>query len=1704
MSTETKISIASVVGIREAIEQIFILIYRHLDSYAADPDDIKQIEDCQYYIHQLNGMMEMLGLNGTSFVGHSIEELLKALHERQIEPDPQILAVIKQAARSIYRYLNALVDGEADNPAKLFPIYRKIMQVQGLEEVPESDLFFPDRREALPLQPVQSDLDASSRQEATRQARVQFQTGLLNWLKDTCDKQSLQQMIDAIRLIERLPAPIEQRTFWWISSGFLDSLLHQEQDIDKSVRRLCGRIEQEIRHLNKEAHVVADRLTRELLYRIARSQPVSTRLQEINRVYDWQTLLSSFDNLAHGAEVTVDEDAIAPDLQAMRNLLVEIDEQWHQFSSGQQDSLATLLTSTDRLRVIASRVDCPPLEKLIGVMHGALSYLRIRPQSMHDGISLDIASSLLLAENAIENFHQLSPEFPSQVEALATRIRAVTTGKGSDTDLPDLPGPDQAGHHAQEKKLLKQVAHEVLTNLAQVENILDRFFFEPDIRNDLPLLPGLFRQISGVLTMLELDHAGTLLDLCYGLVEKLMDPTYQVNSAEQTLLADALSSLGFYIEALRNSQPDHEEIVIAAISKFDQGLVEKLLSPDVSETPVEDLSPLPIVSPDNEEQLIDPELLTIFLDESSEVLADIADNLQSSHTDPTDLGALAAIRRGFHTLKGSGRMVKLQDLSEIAWRIEQLMNRWLSERKPATDALLNLLEDSRRKFSDWCDNLRKNGTVEIEASPLLDRIKEMMYGTDAQPAATPTETLLHEQAFQPVSELDVPLSAPTPIETETSISIGHIEVPADLFQIFTNEASTHIDTLKQVLGALEENTAIPVTHESMRAAHTLASTSRTLGLNFIAEIAQILEQWFTRLLETADRPNAQVSTLMATAVDSLDIMVEAVRNRRFPATEVLQTGSEITYELTYLLKQPEPVNVVDSEDSQPESAPTYVSEPDITLPPQIPADESTEIDRELLEVFLEEAQELQSEIGTNLRAWRNQPDQAAARKALLRALHTLKGSARIAGALQLSDQVHLMENAIESMREETVSSVLLDQLEIQFDTVSENIEQLHLSLQPEPQADQETITDREGISLFRPDEKPVLDVDMSVSSDIPETDQPVRKTILRVDAAFIDHLVSDSGEASIIRSQIEAQLYDFGQYLQDLGESVDRMRGQLREVELLAETHIPSGSLPPAEDQNAFDPLELDRFTRFQELTRLMAESMDDVVTIHKSLREIQRTAETAVNQQARLNRQLQQNLIRIRTTPFKHLSERLYRIVRQVARDTDKQASLAIQGDNIEIDRSVLDKISSPLEHLLRNALVHGIETPAERLKAGKSETGRITLDLHQEGNEIVMVLQDDGIGLDTERIHRKAQQLGLISPEDEFDDEQRFSLIFRHGFSTLDEVTDMAGRGVGLDVVKNELSEIGGRIAVTSEKNQGVTFTLRLPMTLAVTQALMVKTADSTYAIPTAIVAHVLEMSTETLRAAYQERHTVWNGDQFPLVYLPHLLGKIDLAPEVKRHNRVLLLQIGADRLAVHTDTLVGQCEVVVKNTGPQLSRAPGIEGATITGDGSVVLIINPIELMQREQIKELLSASSATPINLTASHQTDTAPVIMIVDDSLTVRKVTSRLLERQGYEILIAKDGVGALQLLRETIPAIMLVDIEMPHMDGFELIRTVRNNPELHNVPIIIISSRTADKHRQVAEELGVNEFMGKPYQEDELLRHIERLISAGSISRPLG
>jgi chemosensory pili system protein ChpA (sensor histidine kinase/response regulator) len=593
--------------------------------------------------------------------------------------------------------------------------------------------------------------------------------------------------------------------------------------------------------------------------------------------------------------------------------------------------------------------------------------------------------------------------------------------------------------------------------------------------------------------------------------------------------------------------------------------------------------------------------------------------------------------------------------------------------------------------------------------------------------------------------------------------------------------------------------------------------------------------------------------------------------------------------------------------------------------------------------------------------------------------------------------------------------------------------------------------------------------------------------MLRINADRLDRLITDAGEAAIARSRIEAELRQVKQALNDLNESIARLRTQLREVEIQADSQMQSRRAVLDEQEGEFDPLEFDRYTRLQELTRMMAEGLSDAASIQQALLKNLGETDAALLQQGRIGRELQQDLMRMRAVPFASLSERLHRVVRQTARDLGKKAELTIDGGQVELDRGVLERIAAPLEHMLRNALAHGIEDANARAQDGKPESGNIAIALRQETNEIVLVISDDGRGIDGAKLREKALAKGLISAEQALTEDEQIQLMFLTGLSTAESVSEIAGRGVGMDVVRNEVNAIGGRVEIATRLGRGTTFTIYLPLTLAVTQTLMVRAGGSPFAIPSAMVEQVLRTKSDDLVALYEKGFASFQGRDYPLHYLRQLLGSRQ-ATQIREFNPVLLLRSGTQRLALHVDELVGSREMVVKNIGPQLARIPGVAGATVQADGTIVLILHPAQLALRSSSS---GVRTAVPDFVPERTGARTAPLVMVVDDSITVRKITTRLLEREGYRVATAKDGIDALEQLKGELPAVMLVDIEMPRMDGFDLARNVRGDPRTMEIPIIVISSRSAPKHRSRAADLGVNVFLGKPYEEAELMRQVE-------------
>jgi chemosensory pili system protein ChpA (sensor histidine kinase/response regulator) len=810
-------------------------------------------------------------------------------------------------------------------------------------------------------------------------------------------------------------------------------------------------------------------------------------------------------------------------------------------------------------------------------------------------------------------------------------------------------------------------------------------------------------------------------------------------------------------------------------------------------------------------------------------------------------------------------------------------------------------------------------------------------------------------------------------------------------------------------------------------------------------------------------------------------------------------------------------------------APQELPTPVVVVAAEEELDVVDAIDPDLFPIFEEEAAELMPRLASGLRAWAARPDHRDPRDQVLRALHTLKGSARLAGALQLGELAHRMESEVEYLGHENVAAADIEALLQRFDTMQARFDTLRATggfapAEPQPEAEA-AAPSPEAAPQPQPIELPAqpasaeaeAEAEAAPAAPVPAPPvvargpiaQPVTTSLtparqaanqaVRVRAQLLDRLVTQAGEVMITRSRLESELRQLRGSLTDLTGNLDRLRSQLREIEVQAESQMQSRMAQAKDTAAGFDPLEFDRFTRVQELTRLMAESVNDVATVQRNIQRVVESTEDDLIAQARQTRELQRDLLRTRMVEFDGISERLYRVVRLAAKETGKQVKLDILGASIEMDRGVLDRMTPAFEHLLRNCVGHGIELPEQRAAAGKDTTGHIVIHVRQEGNDVSVEFADDGAGLNLARIREKALQQGLITADQVVGEQEAAGLIFLPGFTTAQQVTELSGRGVGMDVVRSEVNALGGRIETTTEAGRGSRFKLVLPLTTAVTQVVMVRSGKLAIGVPAHLVELVRRAGEQDVEQAYARGSFEFGGEQLPFYWSGALLQSSVRSTEP--HGKtlpVVIFRSAAQRVAVHVDEVLGNQEVVVKNLGPQLSRLPGLAGMTVLASGAVVLIYNPVALVQvyGEQAKRLgavkAEVASAGQPAAPAPAAEPAVPLVLVVDDSITVRRVTQRLLVREGYRVALAADGLQALERLAEELPAVVLSDIEMPRMDGFDLARNIRSDARLAQLPIVMITSRIAEKHREHAKELGVNHYLGKPYSEDELLALVKQ------------
>ncbi|MFJ4607754.1 Hpt domain-containing protein [Pseudomonas atacamensis] len=1335
-------------------------------------------------------------------------------------------------------------------------------------------------------------------------------------------------------------------------------------------------------------------------------------------------------------EEPVDDELREVFLEETDEVLAVLHEYLPRWTANPQDraALTELRRAFHTLKGSGRMVRALVLGELAWAVENLLN--RVLEQSVEPGAVLRqlLGDTVLLLPELINEFATQRQRQRSDVDQLAARAHALAKG-----DEP-LAAEDTDDVAALDPLLLEIFRKEAETHLASLNRFLDQAAEQvplpasDELQRALHTLKG-SASMAGVLPMAEL--AASLDQLAREF--KAHQLPLDLDEVELLLEAEGLFRVG-----LRQLKHDPLAPIVGAQSLIKR--TEALLAERLQASSDGADSGLRLKR--------DPQLINNFLAQGMDILLDAENLLQRWQQHPGERQELSALLDELTTL---GEGAHLADLQAVDGLCEALLDlygaveesslavseRFFHEAQLAHEALINMLDELA-------------AGQEITAQPERIRALQELLDEGLDPAAM---GLIRSDGSR---TLDIrELGSAT---AQLQQSVAALEPDDEIVEIFLEEAVDILDSAGQALQRWlkDPDNAAPLS-SLQRDLHTLKGGARMAEVEAVGDLAQELENLYEGLVDRRYNHSAALEGLLQRSHERLALMLEQLQAHQAltPAQDLIDAIRQ--------LRQGQAAS---------ESAPAAVEH------------DNAGHDPELLEIFLEEGFDIIESSGAALLRWQAEPGNRQEIETLLRDLHTLKGGARMVEIGPIGDLAHELEFLYESLSTGALqpSAELFALVQRGHDRLAQMLDGVRAG-QPCPPADR-LINAIQNFSHPAQVEAPPAPAPVIKPEAAPPA-VDAGADMVKVSSELLDELVNLAGETSIFRGRIEQQVNDAQIALNEMETTIERMRDQLRRLDTETQGRILSRQQVDGErlGYEDFDPLEMDRHSQLQQLSRALFESASDLLDLKETLDRRNHDAENLLQQQGRINTELQEGLMRTRMVPFERMVPRLKRIVRQVAEELGKDVAFVVGNADGEMDRNVLERMAAPLEHMLRNAVDHGLESAEVRLAAGKPAQGQISLDLSREGGDMVFDIRDDGAGVPLEAVRRKAIKRGLLAPDAEISDRDVLQFILQPGFSTAEKITQISGRGVGMDVVHEEVRQLGGSMSIDSVPGQGVHFRIRLPFTVSVNRALMVQCAEDQYAIPLNTIEGIVRVLPNDLEGHFRQDPPSYQyaGQRYELCYLGELL-KTAPRPKLLGQNLplpVLLVHYNDRHIAVLVDAMAGTREIVVKSLGAQFAAVQGVSGATILGDGRVVLILDllaPIRAMQAR----LAQQPSPTEI--------DSEPhkplLIMVVDDSVTVRKVTSRLLERHGMNVLTAKDGVDAMLLLEEHTPDLMLLDIEMPRMDGFEVATQVRADERLRHLPIIMITSRTGQKHRDRAMAIGVNDYLGKPYQESVLLESI--------------
>jgi chemosensory pili system protein ChpA (sensor histidine kinase/response regulator) len=1731
-----------------------------LEAFAERPDQRAMLEKCADQLHTAHGVLRMVEVYGAALLAEEMEHVTRYLLSSNSDQKRQVdgLDALMRAMVQLPTYLERVLSGGRDLALVLLPLLNDLRSVRGSPLLSEGTLLLLNLKSDQNATPqlTQGEQSISVAQWA-RRLRPRFQIGLLGYIRGERTVQNLEILAKVTEKLEQVATTQPVFQLWWVTGAILEAVRANGLEGSATLKRLLGQADRQIKTLYElgEARYCEDPpidLLNNLLYYVARATTTGGRISAVRASFKLAELLPVDDSIEHERE-----SLSAPSVKLMRTVAAAIKEDLSKVKDvldifvrrggGQSAEL------TPQLELLKKISDT------LGVL--GLGELRQRVQDEILALSQIVADGKPPSEDSLVRVAGVLLSVEDSLDDQLVRLILPVQSEQAAADAP----PDQDQEFRQ---VSEAVLRECIVNLARIKEAVSTVVQKPNefSPQGLDNVPQLLRGITASLLMLGKSRAGELMDAIGVQVRKLIEPGAQPpDSLRLERIADAIVSIEYYMETLQNGRTDpwymldNADMCLKALAD-DEALSRlpnlNLSSSEAAKTmrldPAETIAmertkrahaATNLLTTVPEPEAVDPQFVELFIEEAKEEIALVQRAFPLWDQNPMDLDSLSSMRRSFHTLKGSGRMVGARSIAEFAWSIENLLNRIIDKTLSRTPGMMGLLRNAVAALPQLVEQL-ETGRQGAPIEALMSRAFAFADGRDPEQAkaSVPHEDRVGSDA-----------SGATTSWAGVTNAVQKPVMDPSLHEIYSKETSSHLAEIRDYLRKRADQPAPHDLPEPVyRAIHTLSGSSKMAEARHGIRITEPLNHVMRKVFDSGHG-------LSDAGLATLDQSVRAIENVLSHINEATGFFSEQPALLGRLRALESEVDAMLASEAAGYASASAIGTPTdavaapsaamrpVQMPPAAEA-----FDHEIANIYSEEATELLEAAQASLSVWNQDRKDKQPVAELQRQLHTLKGGARMAGISAMGDLSHELETLVQQIdggavvgndHAHAVMQTSLDELSRMRDLVSSGtlprgaddlIAQIRgLANQPgnqpvvpapasaaavtatsptvarEPAAPAPTSAVPTALPTMRapvvaptaraPEpaaaNEDVPGLELSSAPILPGREAaPVERVeMARVDADLLDTMLNNAGEVSIFRARLDQQVNSIDFNLAELARTVTRLKEQLRGLEMETEAQVLHRHQDVEPRREDFDPLELDRYSALQQFSRALAETSGDVASIQGLLETLTREAQSLLTQQARVITELQNSLMRTRMVPFQRHVQRLTRLVRQAANDTGKRAELAVQGASAELDRQMLERMVAPLEHMLRNSVVHGIETPDRRALLGKPDVGRISVSLERDGAEIVIVVADDGAGINVKLIREKAIALGLADAHAKITDEEAMQLILEPGFSTAGHVTQAAGRGVGMDVVATEVKKLGGGLFIDSTLGKGSRFTIRLPFTLAISQALIVRVAEETYALPLATVEGVVRLPRNIVARHLGKDAPLfeYGGQKYRFQHLGSFVGlRATRLPDLDVSMSVVLIRAGEHSTALVTDELVGSREIVVKSLGPQISAIRGIAGATILGDGRIVLILDMGSLVRSEW--------RARPTETVVLDQRDRRTFALVVDDSITVRRVTQRLLERNGMRVLTAKDGVDAVSLLQENLPDIILLDIEMPRMDGYEVAAHVRNDPRLKDIPIVMITSRVSEKHRARAIELGVDDYLGKPYQESQLLDAIEPLVNRRS------